>query len=55
MIYNSSLNDYEKIYSPCIAYIILFIKFFIISISINSVLIYFHWNLKREYIKTAIH
>ena len=44
MIYNSTLNYYEKIYSSferssCTVYIVLFAIFFIISISISSTLI----------------
>ena len=54
MIYNSNLNDYEKICSSYIVYIILFVTFFIMSISISSVFIYFHWYLKRKYIETTI-
>ena len=46
MIYNSILNDYEKICSSCTVYIVLFIIFFIISISISGVFIYFYWYLK---------
>ena len=46
VIYNSTvnaipLNDYRKINS-CTVYIVLLIIFFIISISISSVFIYFH-------------
>ena len=55
MIYNSNLNDYEKICSSYIVYIILFVTFFIISISIRSVFIYFHWYLERKYIETTIY
>ena len=42
MIYKSTLNDYEKICSSYTVYIVLFVIFFIISISISSVFIYFH-------------
>ena len=60
MIYNSTLNDYEKICSSCecsscTIYILFFVTFFIISISISSVFIYFHWHLKRKYIETTIY
>ena len=41
MIYNKTLNDYEKICSSCTVYIGLFVIFFILSISISSVFIYF--------------
>ena len=49
MIYNSFLNNYE--YSSCAIYIVLFVIFFIISISISSVFIYFTCYLKRKYIE----
>ena len=42
IIYNSTINDYEKICSPCTVYIVLFVIFSIISISISSVYICFH-------------
>ena len=43
MIYNSTVNNYKKICSSCIVYIILWVIFFLISIGISSVLIYFHY------------
>ena len=43
MIYNSTLNDYEKICNSCIVYILLFVIFFIISISVSNIFIYFYW------------
>ena len=48
MIYKSTLNDYENIYSSCIVYIVvLFVIFFIINIAISSgAFIYFHWYWK---------
>ena len=60
MISNSSLNaiplnDYRKICSSCTACIILLAIFFIITISIISVFIYFHWYLKRRYTETTIY
>ena len=55
MIYNSTLNDYEKIQNYCTAYIVLLAIFFIISISINSVFIYLHQYLKRRYTETIIY
>ena len=60
MIYNSILNaillnDYRKICNSCTVYIILLAIFFIISISISSVFIYFHWYLKRRYTETTIY
>ena len=54
MIYNSTLNDSENICSSCTAYIVLFVIFFIISTSISSVFIYFHWHLRRKCIETTI-
>ena len=52
MIYSSTLNDYEKICSSCersscTIYIVFLVIFFIISVSISSVFIYFHWYLKK--------
>ena len=48
MIYNGALNDYKKICNTCTVYIVLLVIFFIISITISSVFIYFHWCLKRR-------
>ena len=42
-----SLNDYEKVCNSCTIYIVLFAVFFITSICISSVFIYFHWYLKK--------
>ena len=47
IIYHGTLNDYRNIYSSCTIYIVLFAIFLIISITMSSVLIYFHWYLKR--------
>ena len=60
MIYNSILNDYEKIcssckHSSCTTYIVLFIIFFKLSIGISSVFIYFNWYLKRKHIERTIY
>ena len=59
-ICNSTVNDYEKIcssceHSSCTIYIVLFVIFFIITICISSVFIYFHCYLKRKYIETKIY
>ena len=54
MIYNSVLNHYDKIFSSCTVYIVLFVIFFVISISISSVFISFYWDSKRIYIETTI-
>ena len=51
MIYNSTLNNHEKICTSCIVCIILFDVFFITSISISSVFIYFYWYLKIYILK----
>ena len=40
------LNDYEKIGGSCRVYISLLTIFFMISIRISSVFIYFYWYLK---------
>ena len=48
------LNDYEKMCRFCTVYLVLLVIFFMISISISSVFIYFHWYLKRGYTETAI-
>ena len=60
IIYNSTLNaiplnDYGKIYNPCTLWIVLLIIFFIISVSVSSIFIYFHWCLKRRYTETTIY
>ena len=47
MIYNATLNNYEKVCHSCTIYITLLVIFFIISICISSVFFYFHWYLKR--------
>ena len=47
MIYNSTLNNYEKICSSCTVYIILFAIAFLMIIGISSEYFYFHWYLKR--------
>ena len=57
MIYNSTIDDYEKICtscerSSCRIYIVFFVIFFIIRISIHSAFIYFNWYLKSKYIET---
>ena len=60
MIYNGTLNNYGK-YTILVQYTInsyiiqLIVIFFMISISISSVFIYFHWYLKRRYIETTVY
>ena len=46
MIYNGTLNT--KVCNSCTIYIVLFVIFLIISISISSVFLYFHWYLKKD-------
>ena len=41
-------NDYKKVCNSCAIYIVLFAVFFITSICISSVLIYFQWYLKKN-------
>ena len=55
IIYNNSWNDYWKICSSCTVYIVLLVIFFIISISISSVFIYFNWYLRVRYTAAAIY
>ena len=47
MIYNSTLNNYEKMCDSCTIYKLLLVIFFIMSISISSQFIYFHRYLKK--------
>ena len=47
------LNDYKKVCNFCTIYIVLFVIFHIISISINSVFIYFYWYLKKSSTNTG--
>ena len=42
------LNVYKKVYDSCTIYIVLFAVFFITSICITSVFVYFHWHLKKD-------
>ena len=60
MIYNGTLdtvplNDYKKICNSCRVYMVLLTIFFMISISISSLFIYFHWYLKRRYTETTMY
>ena len=48
MIYNGTVNDYEKVCSTCTIYIVLFVVAFLNIIGINSAFIYFHWYLKKD-------
>ena len=48
MIYNETLNDYEKVCNSCTIYIVLFFIAFLIKIGISSAYFYFRWYLKRS-------
>ena len=56
MLHNETLNAISfntiplntKVCNSCTIYIVLFAIFFITSISIISVFIYFHWHLKKD-------
>ena len=43
-----TLNEYKNVCGSCIIYIVFLVIFLIISISISSVFIYFHWYLKKS-------
>ena len=49
MIYNENLN--ANVCNYCTIYIVLFVIFLIISISISTVFIYFHWFFKKDNIR----
>ena len=53
MVYNSTLNDHQKVCNSCKIYIILFAIAFLIIMGLSSLFIYFHWYLKRRYIQTT--
>ena len=55
IIYDSTLNDYKHFCGSGTIHIVLLAVFFIISISITSVSIYFHWFLKIRYTETTIY
>ena len=48
MICNGILNDHKEMCSSCTKYIVLFAIFLITSTIICSVLVYFHWCLKKD-------
>ena len=54
MIYNATLNDYEKICNSGTVYIVLLYCIFFI-ISITSDFIYFYWYLKTRYTETTFY
>ena len=45
---HSTLNDYEDICSSFTVYIVLFVIFFVTSISMSRVIVHFYWYLKSE-------
>ena len=47
-LHSNEINDYEKLCSFCSVYTVLLVIFFILSISISSVFIYFHQYLKKS-------
>ena len=49
-----SLNNYKKVCNSCTIYIILFAVFFIKSICISSVFIYFQWYLQKDNVHVKI-
>ena len=54
MIYNKTVNVIPlnaKLCNSCTIYIALFVIFLIISISISSVFIYFHWYLRKDNVR----
>ena len=53
MVYDGTLNDHKNVYGSCTIHIVLFVIFFIMTISISSVFIYLHWYdiLKQQFIK----
>ena len=53
MLYNEtfnaiSFNVYKKVCNSCTIYIVLFAAFFVTTICIICVFIYFHWYLKKD-------
>ena len=45
------LNDYKKVCNSCTIYIVLFAVFFITSICISNVSIYFQWYLRKNNVR----
>ena len=48
MICNGNLNDHKKVCNSRTIYTVLFVIAFLITISISSAFIYFHWYLKSD-------
>ena len=60
MIYNGTwmnmnMNEYEIVCNSRTIYIVLFSIAFVITIGINSTLIYLHWYLKRSNFEKTIY
>ena len=49
------LNVYKKLCGSCTLYIVLFAAFFIASICISSVFIYFHWYFKEDNVRINVY
>ena len=47
MIYNTTLNDYEKVCNSCAICIVLFVISFLVINGFNSIFTYFNWYLKK--------
>ena len=45
------LNVYKKVCNSCAIYIVLFSVFFITSICISTVFIYFHWYFRKDNVR----
>ena len=46
-LHSNEINDYEKVCSSFSVYIVFLVMFFILSISVSSIFVYFHWYLKK--------
>ena len=44
-------NNYKNVCNSCTIYIVLLVIFLIISLSISSVSVYFHWYSKKDTLK----
>ena len=55
LIYDETLNDYEKVWNSCTIYVVLFAIAFLIIIGVSSAFFYFHWNLEKinTYVNTS--
>ena len=55
MIYNATLNEYEKVRISCTIFIVSFVIAFLMIFGFSSENIYFHWYLKKSNTETTIH